>query len=351
MFAVRVRVPKVATWLLCATLLLWTVALVTIFTVSPAVATSVPSDNGSGTLTSESETVGETGNESSEYAPTTELFERPQDVPDVLPPDTETLTIEDPVYIDADSTHDSEGVVDPDSQEPDPTESHSPEVNLTDEGDADKGDSHTGIDTETEAGPGADVDSDSGTNSNEPTLEVLDAPSSDADLNPETPQVESENKVSEDEEQATPKEASPEPNSVVKPTATGDPQPKHVTEPKPFVGTVASLCTVAALTGCDTTEPDNSVDSVRELRSAYIAGGGTCDRWQMQHEQGNWTEIGTCDVTGATLSTYASTDDRDRMIDQLKNGQSLHSKVFVGPNWIITTDDASAFGGPAPVSS
>lgn len=112
---------------------------------------------------------------------------------------------------------------------------------------------------------------------------------------------------------------------------------------KPFSVTTASLCAVAILTGCDGAAPENTVNSIDELRAAYVATGAACEVWHEGTQQGLWSEFGNCDVTGATLSTYANVEDRDHMIEQLQNGNSLHSKVFVGPNWLITTDAHEAF--------
>ncbi|MGO3146376.1 MAG: hypothetical protein ACTIJ6_01725 [Leucobacter sp.] len=91
------------------------------------------------------------------------------------------------------------------------------------------------------------------------------------------------------------------------------------------------------ITGCNSAGP-SGFDSIDELQQAFVDAGATCEDWQLGSQTGNWSAFGNCDVTGATLSIYDSTEDRNRMLEQLQSGTSLHSKAFVGSNWIITTD-------------
>lgn len=107
------------------------------------------------------------------------------------------------------------------------------------------------------------------------------------------------------------------------------------------IASFGALCAVAALAACSSAG-EKSFDSVDDLKEAFVDAGAACDDWQVGAQDGEWTEFGNCGVTGATLSIYEGSDDRDVMVEQMQSGRSLHSQALVGSNWIITTDADTA---------
>lgn len=108
--------------------------------------------------------------------------------------------------------------------------------------------------------------------------------------------------------------------------------------------------TSASATPTPTPSPTKVVaqeySSLTDLRDAAITALFSCPVWEQTDELTNAAESGSCSDSDV-FTTYASETSRDAQVAQAKaNNDMLEeagiegSTALVGPNWIITGDDA-----------
>jgi hypothetical protein len=97
----------------------------------------------------------------------------------------------------------------------------------------------------------------------------------------------------------------------------------------------------AVATPTGSSSPEGS--ALDELRAAYVAAGGQCDRITRRHTAVA-AEAGDCDG-GALITVYRSQTQRDSAVRALEGLQDTNPSphvIAVGPDWIVNGADAEA---------
>lgn len=106
---------------------------------------------------------------------------------------------------------------------------------------------------------------------------------------------------------------------------------------------VTVLACTAMLAGCSSISPTpdqpdypDTYRSVEELRDAFVRAGGACDEWEQSNRVTAASESGTCSDSNV-LSVYSSQDDRDQVVDSLREFSTTIGgmNLLVGENWIV----------------
>ena len=111
-----------------------------------------------------------------------------------------------------------------------------------------------------------------------------------------------------------------------------------------MVAALAAAGLIATLAACAGNGAPEEYSTIDALKEAYVEAGGTCSDWEVGDAVGDWAQFGNCGSDGAVLSTYSSESDRDRTVSDLKSRKQSMSRAFVGPNWIIASNEEEAVG-------
>lgn len=105
------------------------------------------------------------------------------------------------------------------------------------------------------------------------------------------------------------------------------------------LATAMSIALLASVSAC-ASEPQETYETVDDLKHAFVDAGGECNGWIQDNKVLNSQQSGSCGDF-AVLSVYLSQEAVERRVEETKNSifGTVGGDWLVGENWIINDKD------------